>query len=250
MTDVNLIVAFGAGILSFISPCVLPLLPGYLSLMSGYSVAELEAGSASSARMLRVTGLFVLGFTVVFVALGAAATGVGSFLARNKNLANQVAGWVVVGFGLLIVWTAVSKSSLLARLTRERRMEVRPSRLGSWAPPVMGLAFGFAWTPCIGPVLGVILTASAVQETVVRGMMLLFVFALGLGVPFVLAGVGMSRAFRAMRFMRRYLRPINITSGLLLAGFGVLMITGQISVLSSWISRLLIDTPLERLANI
>lgn len=250
MTEVNFIIAFGAGILSFVSPCVLPLLPGYLSLMSGYSVAELESGSASSVRMLRVTGLFVLGFTVVFVALGAAATGVGSFLARNKTLATQAAGWVVVGFGLLIVWTAVSKSSLLARLTRERRVEVRPSRLGIWAPPLMGLAFGFAWTPCIGPVLGVILTAAAVQDTVVRGMVLLFVFALGLGVPFVLAGVGMSRAFRAMQVLRRYVRPLNIASGLLLAGFGVLMITGQINVLSSWISRLLIDTPLERLAEI
>ncbi len=247
MADVTLLVAFGAGIISFISPCVLPLLPGYLSLMSGYTVSELESGETSWRRMLRTTSLFVAGFTLVFLALGAGATSIGQFLNRNSGLTTRLAGWVVLAFGVLLVAISLSDSGLLARLTRERRLDVRPSRLGAWAPPVMGIAFGFAWTPCIGPVLGIILTTAAVQETLGRGMLLLFVYALGLGVPFVLAGVGLSRAFRAMRLIRRHLRPINVTSGLLLAGFGVIMITGQLSVISGWVTDLFINTPLGRI---
>lgn len=250
MADVGIITAFVFGIVSFLSPCVLPLLPGYLSLMSGYSVGDLQQGSASSGRMFRVTLTFVLGFTIVFVMLGAAATSVGTFFLRHQRMALVIAGWVVVAFGLLIVVSAFSNSKYLAFMTRERRFEVRPSRLGAWAPLVMGFAFGFAWTPCIGPVLAAILTTAAVQETVVQGMVLLLAYGLGLGVPFILAGVGLARAFRAMKFIRKYLRPINVASGLLLAGFGVLMITGNLNIISSWVQELFSKLGLEWLAQI
>jgi cytochrome c-type biogenesis protein len=248
--EVGIATAFIFGAISFVSPCVLPLLPGYLSLMSGYSVADLQEGNASIGRMLRVTLLFVAGFTTVFVALGASATGLGRWLIRNQAAATRIAGWVVVIFGILIVVMALWNSPALNWLMRERRMDVRPSKLGPWAPPVMGIAFGFGWTPCIGPVLAGILTAAATQETVAEGMTLLFFYSMGLGVPFVLAGIGMTRAFGAMAFFRRHLRAINVASGLMLAGFGVLMITGNLTDLSNWFTELFIKIGLEDLADI
>lgn len=250
MADVGIITAFVFGIVSFLSPCVLPLLPGYLSLMSGYSVGDLQSGDASSARMFRVTLTFVIGFTIIFVILGAAATSVGHFFLQHQRIALQVAGWIVIAFGLLIVVSAYSHSRYLGFLMRERRIDVKPSKLGGWAPLVMGLAFGFAWTPCIGPVLAAILAAAAVQETVGQGMILLLAYGLGLGVPFILSGVGLSKAFRAAGFLKRYLRPINVVSGLLLAGFGVLMITGKMAILSGWVQELFSKLGLEWLATI
>lgn len=250
MADVGIITAFLFGIVSFISPCVLPLLPGYLSLMSGYSVGDLQGGAASTGRMLRVTTIFVVGFTVIFVLLGAAATSAGRFFLQHQRIALQIAGWIVIAFGLLIVASAYSNSRYLAFMTRERRFEVRPSKLGAWAPLVMGLAFGFAWTPCIGPVLGAILAAAAVQDTVREGMILLFAYGLGLGVPFILSGLGLSKAFRAMQALKRHLRPINVVSGLLLAGFGILMVTGKLNVVSGWVQQIFSGLGLEWLSSI
>ena len=238
------------GALSFVSPCVLPLLPGYLALMSGYSVADMQAGKASVIRMLRVTTLFVAGFTLVFVALGAGATSVAGLLLRNRNVISQVAGWLIVLFGVIILLMALGNSPRLAFLARERRLEVRPSRLGGWAPPVMGMAFGFGWTPCIGPVLAAILTQAAAQETVGRGMFLLFVFSMGMGIPFIAAGVGVTRVYAGISILRRHLRTINVLSGLLMVAFGWLFITGRITDLSSLISEWMIRLGLERLAEI
>ncbi len=234
LTLVSLVVAFGFGVLSFISPCVLPLLPGYLSLMSGYSVGDLQEGKSSTLRMVRVTGLFVAGFTVVFIAWGAAATSLGQFLRENLRTASTIAGWIVVVFGLVIVASAVLNLPWLQNLVRERKMEIRPSRLGGWAPPVMGFAFGFAWTPCIGPVLGSILALAAAQETVTEGILLLFAYSMGLGIPFIASGVGMTKLFGAMSFLRKHLRTINALSGAALVWFGVLMITNRLFELSNW----------------
>ena len=172
----GVLVAFGAGILSFLSPCVLPLVPGYVSMVSGLSAAELTAtrgvvasGSAAPAApaaatmrpMLRGIGLFIAGFTVVFVALGAAASGVGRLLVSHKETFTHVSGFVVILLGLVLLlgtvpagfWARIGTGPLgvLARITGERRIHVRPSTLGTWAAPVMGMAFAFAWTPCIGP---------------------------------------------------------------------------------------------------
>jgi cytochrome c-type biogenesis protein len=240
---VQILIAFGAGVISFISPCVLPLLPGYLSMMSGYSASQLEAGEASPARMTRIILMFIAGFTVVFVALGAAATGLRTWLVQNLTTFTRLAGLTVIVFGLLMVVLAVSERGILANLTRERRLDVRPSRLGDWAPPVMGMAFGFAWSPCIGPVLTVILATASLQSTLGRGMVLLLAYSLGLGVPFLLAGLGLLKAFGRLK---PYLRPINIASGALLTVFGVVMVTGNVSTLSNWFSDLLLAMPFLR----
>ena len=245
---VQVLIAFGAGVISFVSPCVLPLLPGYLSMMSGYSASQLEAGEASPARMGRVALLFVAGFTVVFVALGAIATGLRTWLVENLTTFTRLAGMTVILFGLVMVALAVSDRGLLSNLARERRVDVRPSRLGGWAPPVMGMAFGFAWTPCIGPVLTVILATASLQATLGRGVILLLAYSLGLGVPFLLAGLGLFKAFGRLK---PYLRPINIASGALLTLFGVVMVTGNVSTLSNWFSDLLLSIPfLRELATI
>lgn len=240
---VQLVVAFGAGVISFISPCVLPLLPGYLSMMSGYSAAQLDQGEVSAMRMTRVTLLFILGFTVVFAALGAAATGFGQFLRSNLTLLTRIAGMVVIVFGLLMAAMAISNRGFLATMSTEHRVHVRPSRLGKWAPPVMGAAFGFGWTPCIGPVLTVILATAAVQGTVTQGIVLLVAYSLGLGVPFLLAGLGLFKFFGRLR---PYLRGINIASGLLLAVFGVLMVTNSLGDLSAWFVRIFDSVPFLR----
>jgi cytochrome c-type biogenesis protein len=242
------IVAFGGGIVSFVSPCVLPLLPGYLAMMSGYSTSDLAEGRAPTRRLLVKIGLFVFGFTLVFAALGATATTLSGVIRRNLPDLTRVAGLVIVGMGLLIAAMAVSNRGPLALLNRERRVEVRPSRLGRWAAPVMGMAFAFGWTPCIGPILTVILAAAATQETVGRGVALLVAYSAGLGVPFLLSGLGMVKVFARLR---PWLQPITIVSGLALAAFGVVMFTGQLSRWSSSLSRVFIDVPvLESLANI
>lgn len=239
---VPILIAFGFGALSFVSPCVLPLLPGYLSLMSGYSVSDLQEGKASSGRMARVTLLFILGFTVVFMAWGASASALGGFLRRNQATTSAIAGWIVVVFGLVVLISALFNAPWLQNLVRERKFDIRPSRLGPWAPPVMGVAFGFAWTPCIGPVLGSILTLASQTETVGSGMILLFAYSMGLGIPFLAAAVGMTKAFGAIGVLRRHLRTINVVSGVALVAFGILMIQNRVFelsiIVSDWLQKL------------
>ncbi len=240
---VQVLIAFGAGIISFVSPCVLPLLPGYLSMMSGYSAGQLESGDVSTGRMTRVIALFIAGFTVVFVALGAIATGLRTWLVQNLDTFTRLAGLTVIVFGILMVAMAVSERGVIGTFARERRLDVRPSRLGGWAPPVMGMAFGFAWTPCIGPVLTVILATASLQETLGRGVGLLIAYSFGLGIPFLLSGLGLFKVFGRLR---PYLRPINIVSGVLLTLFGVVMLTGNISTLSNWFSDVMLSIPFLR----
>lgn len=247
----QLALAFGGGVVAFVSPCVLPMLPGYLGLMSGYSVADLRAGEASRARMLRVTSLFVTGFTLVFVATGALATGVAQFLNRNQVATNRVAGAFVIAFGVVMIAMAYTNRGVFGILSRERRLEVRPSRLGAWAPPAMGVAFGFGWSPCIGTILGGVLFVASTRDTAAEGMLLLLVFSLGLGVPFILAGLGLSKAFSAFGALRRWSRPINVASGALMAAFGILLVTGNVTRLSGLFIRAFEAIPiLENLASI
>ncbi|WKZ82970.1 MAG: cytochrome c biogenesis protein CcdA [Acidimicrobiia bacterium] len=239
VASVNVIAAFVFGALSFLSPCVLPLLPGYLSMMSGYTAADLAEGKASTRRMLGSTALFVGGFTAVFVALGATATTVGRTLLRNQGTITTIAGWLVIVFGVFIAFSALWNPRLLLPFMRERRVEVRPSRLGPWAAPVMGVAFGFAWTPCIGPTLAAILTVAGTQETVGQGMVLLFVYSMGLGIPFLIASLAITRAYSAFGWFKRHFKAITFASGTLLAGFGVLMVTGRLVALNRWFQQVL-----------
>lgn len=247
--EVNLLavgVAFVFGALSFISPCVLPLLPGYLSLMSGYSAEELSGGGHSRLRMLRVTLLFVAGFTLVFVGWG-----LGASWALPGNRWVVWAGWFVIAMGALLFVTAIWNPQFLLPVMRERRLEVRPSRLGAFAPPLMGVAFGFGWTPCIGPVLGSILAISATGEGGTAGsVVLLLSYSLGLAVPFLAAALATNRVLAGFNRIKPHLRTIQAASGVLLAGFGLLLVTDQITNLSAWFSDVLRSIGLDSLNEI
>jgi cytochrome c-type biogenesis protein len=212
-------------------------------MMSGYSASELEEGNVSTPRMVRVILLFIAGFTVVFVVLGVAAASLGNVLTRNLGTFERIAGVIIIAFGLLMVAMAISNRGFLANFNRERRVDVRPSRLGGWAPPVMGAAFGFGWTPCIGPVLTVILATAGTRGSVPEGIGLLVSYSLGLGVPFLLAGLGLFKLFGKLK---PYLRGINIASGLVLASFGVLMVMGRVGDLSVVIVRFFDSVPFLR----
>jgi len=247
--NVTLVAAVLAGAASFLSPCVLPLLPGYLSLMSGYSMQELAEGDVSMWRVTRSTLLFVAGFSTVFVVLfGAAATTLGRALAGPQF--RTISGVVIIAMGVFIAVTAVWNPTFLMPIMRERRVEMRPSRFGAFAPPVMGAAFAFGWTPCVGPFLTAALTLGANSETMGRGMLVLFFYSLGLGIPFLVASVGLAGAFSFFDSIKKYLTPITVASGLFLAAFGVLLLTGRITDLNAWFSDLLIRLGLENLAEV
>jgi cytochrome c-type biogenesis protein len=242
------LLAFAGGMLSFLSPCVLPLVPGYLSLMSGVSVTELSAGTTTAVdlrRLLRSTLLFVAGFTLVFIALGAGASAIGQALLRHKQGLTQISGVLVVAMGLFVAGFVVP-----ATLQRERRLQVLPSQLGVYAPPLMGMAFAFGWTPCIGPILSVVLATAATQQTMGRGVLLLLAYSLGLGVPFVAAGVGFGRLAGVFGWVKRHFRAINLVSGGFLVVFGLLLLTNRLGDISIRLVKLMEDLGLSRLANI
>lgn len=244
----QIFIAFGGGVISFLSPCVLPLLPGYLSMMSGYTAAQLEAGDVSRRRLLRVVLLFIAGFTAVFAAFGATATTLGRFLASNLTVATRIAGAVIFAFGILIVALAYSNKGLLGWFERDARVRVKPSKLGGWAAPAMGAAFAFGWTPCIGPILTVILATASVRDTLLEGVILLVAYSLGLGVPFLLAALGLHRIFPRLR---PYLRPINVLAGASLALFGLVMATGNLSRIATFVTNVFVQIPfLQNLAEI
>jgi cytochrome c-type biogenesis protein len=234
-SPVGFVVAFGAGIISFLSPCVLPLVPSYLSMMSGVSAAELaDASPRHQWRLLRSTLLFVAGFTVVFALLEATATGLSQTLQAHQRGLDIAAGIVIIAAGVLFAGIIQP-----AWLMQERRWHVQPSQLGEWAAPIMGMAFAFGWTPCIGPVLAAVLGLASDTHTLARGEAMLVAYSLGLGVPFVALGVAFGRLAGVLALVRRHLRVINLVSGALLAGLGILLVTGELHVLSNWASDVL-----------
>jgi cytochrome c-type biogenesis protein len=236
--DPGLIAAFGGGMLSFLSPCVLPLVPGYISLISGVGVSELRDPGPGNVgvlpKVVRPTLLFVAGFTVVFTALGVSATAVGRALTEHQLGINRVAGALVFAMGLFLAGF-VQPQAMMA----ERRFHVLPSRLGMWAPPVMGMAFAFGWTPCIGPILGGVLSLAGTQSTVARGGFLLVAYSLGLGVPFVLTGVAFGRLTGVFDWVKRHYRVINGVAGLALAAFGLLLFFNRVTWLSQQLIRIM-----------
>lgn len=250
MSDATVLVAIFAGAASFVSPCVLPLLPGYLSLVSGYSVDELSRGDVSLRRVTGKTLLFVAGFTAVFVALGAGATTIGSFLFSERSFFQTALGWLVIAMGLFIAVSAVWTPRFMLPFMKDTRVEVRPSKLGPWAPPVMGAAFAFGWTPCLGPFLGATLALGATSETVGRGMLLLAFYSLGLAIPFLISALALAKAFATFGRLRKWLTPITVASGLMLATFGFLLVTNQLVELNAFFSRLLIRLGLDGLTEI
>jgi cytochrome c-type biogenesis protein len=225
--DTTIVAAFAVGFVSFVSPCVLPLVPGYLSAVSGVSLAEIQHGERRLGRVLLPAFVFCLSFTVVFVALGMTATGLGSALRDERGTLDTVAGAVIIALGVLFVITP-----FVPRLNREWRPDALMSRAGSGGPLIAGAAFAFAWTPCVGPTLGTILTAASVQDTVAKGAVLLFFYSAGLAVPFLLTAVAFTRATAAFRWLRDRYLIITAVSGAVLIGMGILLITGELTTLN------------------
>lgn len=231
MENVSFITAFVFGIFSFISPCVLPIVPGYLSFISGLSFEELKtAETLSSARRRVVINsiLFVAGFSFVFIAMGASASALGKFLLNQLPLLTKVAGVVIIIFGVHM--TGIFKISFL---NYEKRVHVstRPiSFLGSF---IVGIAFATGWTPCIGPILASILTLAARQETLAQGVLLLSFYSAGLGIPFILAGVSITAFYKVFEKFKIHLPKIEFVSGILLIAFGILIFTNYLSALAS-----------------
>ena len=234
-------IAFLAGVLSFLSPCVLPLVPSYLSFVTGMSLEDLQEGF-DRRRVLTHAALFVGGFTLIFVFLGAGATFVGSFLLYNSEWIARIGGVIIIVFGLHLM--GVFK---LVPLLREKRVHLADKPAGYVGTVVVGIAFGAGWTPCIGPVLGAIMTMAASQEHLATGMLLLFVYSMGLAIPFLLAALALERFLRVFTRARRYLPLIEKAAGLLLVLLGILLVTGSFVVLAAWLNRYTPEFLLERL---
>ncbi len=234
--SVSLLTAFAGGLASFVSPCVLPIVPGYLSFISGVNVAQLKGTEAPAHLVRRVvitSVIFVLGFSTVFVSLGAAATLMGYMLQKYKRELAMVGGVIVIILGL-----HTAGLFKIPWLLYEKRAEVRDKPLGFLGAYVVGLAFGFGWTPCIGPILGTILFFAAQQETVTRGVVLLAFYSAGLGIPFIVSALAINRFFRASGRLKRHMRAVEIVSGLLLVAVGLLLVTDRLAVLAQYFSRL------------
>jgi cytochrome c-type biogenesis protein len=226
--------AFLAGILSFLSPCVLPLVPGYVSLISGATVEDLQSDHRHMLGTVMLHSLtFILGFSVVFVALGAVATSIGQLANEYHNLLAKIAGVIVIVFGLHL--TGLLKIKALYADKRLHDVKGGSSALGSFA---VGFAFAFGWTPCIGPILATILVFAGAQETVIKGVLLLAVYSLGLAVPFLLTSLGVDRFLGFYTKFRRHLHTVEVASGVLLIAVGVLIFMNNLKLLSGYLSFL------------
>ncbi len=225
--DTTVIAAFAVGFISFVSPCVLPLVPGYLSAVSGLSLAEMKSGERGTFKLLLPAIVFCLSFTVVFVALGMTATSLGSSLQDRRQMLDKIAGAVIIALGVFFLLTP-----FVPRLNKEWRPDALMSRAGSGGPLIAGAAFAVAWTPCIGPTLGSILSAAATQESVGKGGILLAFYSLGLAVPFLLTAIAFTRMTTAFRWLRDRYLIITAVSGLILITMGVLLFTGELARLN------------------
>lgn len=231
MPDVTLLAAFGAGFLSFISPCVLPLIPGYISYISGMSLEDMRKADAGSRRRLIIATLFfILGFSIVFMAMGASASALGALLREHLRVVQKIAGAVIVIFGLHLL--GVFRIGFLDRDTRVQTSRKPATPLGAL---LVGTAFAFGWTPCIGPILGGILTIAGSKATVGEGVLLLAVYSAGLGVPFLLTSIAVDKFFLASARVRRHYRTIEMVSGGMLVILGVLIFTDRFTILSRYL---------------
>ncbi|MBN2553948.1 MAG: cytochrome c biogenesis protein CcdA [Spirochaetales bacterium] len=228
--NVDVAIAFAAGLLSFLSPCVLPLIPSYLSLIGGVSVREL--GDRHRTRVLLRTLLFVLGFSVVFIALGVLFSGTGGFLSSATRIVNIVAGTLVILLGLNFIF------NFWKFLNFEKRLHMRSSPKGWMGAVLLGMAFGAGWTPCVGPILASILFLAGSSGRVLQGTALLAVYSLGLGVPFILAGLFFSRFLGARERMKRHFIALRIVSGVFLVLLGLLIALGRLQRFNIFLFRL------------
>jgi cytochrome c-type biogenesis protein len=225
----GLVVAFAAGLVSFSSPCVLPLVPGYLSFISGVGFDEL---GARPRRVVASTAAFVAGFTAMFVAFGAGSAWFGNALLANRRPLEIAAGIFVIVAALLFLGLPLPRV-----LAAERRLHVRAGRRNLATSTATGIAFAIGWTPCVGPTLAAILTLSAAGSGAAEGAVLLAAYSLGLGVPFLLFGLVFTRALGLVHWLRGHWRAISVTSSALLVAFGVLLVTGDLVELTTRLAR-------------
>ena len=219
----NLIIAFGAGLISFISPCVLPLIPGYISYISGESLGDIVE---KQKKILLKTILFSLGFSLVFISFGATASFVGNLLLEYSNSLRIVAGLVIIIFSLQLIGILN-----LNFLNKEKRIYTKNYSNNLFFPLMVGAAFGFGWTPCIGPVLGSILALAATESSIGKGILLLSFYSLGLAIPFVLSGYGISKFLEFSKNFKKNIRRISILGGIILLITGVLIITNKLQMI-------------------
>jgi cytochrome c-type biogenesis protein len=228
------IAAFVAGLFSFLSPCVLPLVPGYVSLISGAGVEELKSQESHLLRKVMLNSIgFILGFSIVFIALGAISTQVGQLMARYKSVLAQVAGVVIILFGLHL--TGIFKIKALYTDARLHSIKGGSTWGGAF---LIGFAFAFGWTPCVGPILAVILGIAAVQDSVFKGILLLAVYSLGLAVPFLMTALLMGRFMKFYSGFRRHMQAVEVASGALLIVLGALLVFGRFTIISNYLSFL------------
>src|SRR5262245_39425441 len=232
MDNVSVFVAFAAGLISFLSPCVLPLVPGYLSIISGFSLDQLKGNTQNSAvRRAVVTNsiMFIIGLAITFITLGASATWLGQVILSKKPLFYQIAGVIIIIFGLHLL--GVFKINFLYKDKRFHNVQTPRGALGAL---VLGLAFAFGWTPCIGPILATILGIASQQQTVLQGVFLLAIYSLGLGVPFLLTSLGLNQFLKFYTRFKHHFRTLEIVSGALVTVIGILIFTDSLSRMSSY----------------
>lgn len=229
--ELSLGLVFSAGLLSFLSPCVLPLIPGYIAFVSGTSVDALashDRGGRQLAQAMLSSLFFVLGFSAVFIVLGASATWLGGILVQRLPLLTDIAGGVIIAFGLHQL--GVFKLGFLQGV---KQVDLPAEKLGAFKAPLLGAAFAFGWTPCIGPILAAVLTYAATLETVNKGVLLLAVYAAGLGIPFLLTTMAMGLFFKLFSRVKHYMGLVEKISGGILVILGLLMITGKLTLIVS-----------------
>ena len=233
----SIFLAFAAGLVSFLSPCVLPLVPGYLSTVSAMTPEQLrEPTPVQRRRVLVRSGLFVATFSAIFIGLGLTATGLGSWLFDNQDQLETIAGIAIIALGCFFLAALV-----VPQLNRDWHPEGLMERVGRGGPLVAGAAFAIAWTPCVGPTLGAILGLAQTTDTVAKGGALLAVYSLGLAIPFIATALAFNRMTTAFEWVKRNYAVINAIAGVLLIGMGVLVLTGELTRLNSEAQKFLND---------
>ena len=219
--------AFGAGFISFLSPCVLPLIPGYISYISGESLGDIVE---KQKKIILKTVLFSLGFSLVFISFGATASLIGNILLENSNTLRIIAGIIIIIFSLQLIGILN-----LNFLNQEKRFQTKNYSNNLFFPVLVGAAFGFGWTPCIGPVLGSILTLAAVESSIGKGILLLSFYSLGLAIPFILSGYGISKFLAFSKNFRKNIKIVSVTGGVILLITGILILTNQLQALGYYL---------------
>ncbi len=232
MNDVSFGLAFIAGVVSFLNPCVMPLIPSYISYITGLSFKDLS-GSEDRSRIRKVTLinslLFVAGFSFIFVLLGASSSTLGRLFYQYRDIVRIAGGILIIIFGLFVAGILN-----LGFLMRERRFELRDRPAGLLGSFIIGMTFGAGWTPCIGPILGSILIYASTKDSVLYGMGLLGVYSIGLGIPFILSGVAINIFLSYMKKLQRYMRYVMLLSGLILIAFGIILLTNSMGLISQY----------------